>query len=138
MSLFLGTAREIITPKIGACLYGYKPDWHSTSVADDLTAIAFYFKSEEKVQDFASKIAFLFKLQKFHDTFCPNYEPDWNDNEKVKYCIYFSHKLDSFEFGENSIVEHLSTVYFPTMEIADKICNILNEEYKLNKGNKED
>lgn len=48
MSLFLGTAREIITPKIGACLYGYKPDWHSTSVADDLTAIAFYFKSEKK------------------------------------------------------------------------------------------
>lgn len=46
MSLFLGTAREIITPEVGACLYGYKPDWHSTSVADDLTAIAFYFESE--------------------------------------------------------------------------------------------
>ena len=47
MSLFLGTARELITPKVGACLYGYKPDWHSTSIADDLTAIAFYFKSED-------------------------------------------------------------------------------------------
>lgn len=47
MSLFLGTAREIITPKVGACLYGYKPDWHSTSIADDLTAIAFYFESED-------------------------------------------------------------------------------------------
>ena len=46
MSLLLGTAREIITPKIGACLYGYKPDWHSTSIADDLTAIAFYFESD--------------------------------------------------------------------------------------------
>lgn len=47
MSLLLGTSREIITPKIGACLYGYKPDWQSTSIADDLTAIAFYFESED-------------------------------------------------------------------------------------------
>ncbi len=46
MSLLLGTSRKIITPKIGACLYGYKPNWESTAVADDLTAIAFYFKSE--------------------------------------------------------------------------------------------
>ncbi len=46
MSLLLGTSRKIITPKVGACLYGYKPNWESVAVADDLTAIAFYFKSE--------------------------------------------------------------------------------------------
>lgn len=96
-----------------------------------------YFKNVEEASVMSESIKFLFKLQRLYDIYCPGYEPDWNDDEKVKYCIYFSHKLDSFEFGERTLIEHLSTVYFPTMEIADKICNILNEEYKLNKGNKE-
>ena len=42
--LFLGVSREIITPKIGCNLYGYDPNIYSTSVNDDLTATAFYFK----------------------------------------------------------------------------------------------
>ncbi|MBQ3014059.1 MAG: neutral/alkaline non-lysosomal ceramidase N-terminal domain-containing protein [Clostridia bacterium] len=42
--MLLGVAKEIITPEIGACLYGYRPDFHSASVEDDLTAIAFYFE----------------------------------------------------------------------------------------------
>lgn len=41
---YLGVAREIITPKIGCQLYGYRPDVFSDSVEDDLTATAFYFK----------------------------------------------------------------------------------------------
>ncbi|MBR2322383.1 MAG: neutral/alkaline non-lysosomal ceramidase N-terminal domain-containing protein [Clostridia bacterium] len=42
--LFLGVSREIITPKIGCNLYGYDPNLYSTSVNDDLTATAYYFK----------------------------------------------------------------------------------------------
>ncbi len=42
--LYLGVSRRIITPKIGALLYGYRPSPASTSVNDDLTATAFYFK----------------------------------------------------------------------------------------------
>lgn len=45
--LFLGTAREIITPKIGARLYGYAPDIYSESVNDDLTLTAFAFSDGE-------------------------------------------------------------------------------------------
>ena len=43
-TLYLGVAREIITPKVGCHLYGYDPNIFSTSVNDDLTASAFYFK----------------------------------------------------------------------------------------------
>lgn len=46
--LQLGVAREIITPKIGGQLYGYRPDIFSESVADDLTATAFYFRQGSK------------------------------------------------------------------------------------------
>ncbi len=45
--LLLGVAREIITPEVGCQLYGYRPDVFSTSVEDDLTATAFYFKQGE-------------------------------------------------------------------------------------------
>ncbi len=41
--LYLGIGREDITPKIGTCLYGYRPGLHSESVRDRLTATAFYF-----------------------------------------------------------------------------------------------
>ena len=43
--LYLGVSKINITPEVGCCLYGYAPDVFSESVHDDLTAIAFYFKS---------------------------------------------------------------------------------------------
>ena len=46
--LYLGVAREIITPKIGGQLYGYRPNIFSERVADDLTATAFYFRQGDK------------------------------------------------------------------------------------------
>ena len=45
--LLLGVSRINITPEVGCELYGYAPDVISESVHDDLTAIAFYFKSED-------------------------------------------------------------------------------------------
>ncbi len=42
--LFLGIAREKITPAVGCQLYGYTPDTFSESLNDDLTATAFYFR----------------------------------------------------------------------------------------------
>ena len=46
--LFLGIAREIITPEIGGNLYGYNPDIYSESVNDDLTATAYAFVKNNK------------------------------------------------------------------------------------------
>jgi len=45
--LCAGIARVDITPEIGACLYGYYPDFHSESVRDNLTATAFAFECGE-------------------------------------------------------------------------------------------
>ncbi len=46
--LELGVARGIITPKIGALLYGYSSQPHSTAVHDDLTVTAYAFSYNEK------------------------------------------------------------------------------------------
>ena len=45
--LYLGVARAVITPKVGALLAGYSPDNVSTAVNDDLTATVFYFKNSK-------------------------------------------------------------------------------------------
>jgi len=42
-ALYLGVAVEKITPAVGTALYGYQPNWLSTSINDDLTATVFYF-----------------------------------------------------------------------------------------------
>ena len=42
--LYLGIQKEKITPKVGAQLYGYRPDTISTSVHDDLYVTTFYLK----------------------------------------------------------------------------------------------
>jgi neutral ceramidase len=42
--LYAGAAREIITPPVGAFLYGYRPDVVSTSVNDDLTVTVIALK----------------------------------------------------------------------------------------------
>ena len=47
--LYLGVGRTVITPKIGANLFGYRPDVISNAVNDDLTCTAFYFKQGERV-----------------------------------------------------------------------------------------
>lgn len=46
--LFLGVGRRKITPTVGTCLYGYKPGLESTSVNDDLTSTAFFFKQGDR------------------------------------------------------------------------------------------
>ena len=46
--LYLGVGRKKITPEIGTCLYGYRPNLKSESVNDDLTSTAFYFKQGDK------------------------------------------------------------------------------------------
>ncbi len=45
----VGVAREVISPGIGTCLFGYAPDIHSESLHDDLTATAFAFVYGETI-----------------------------------------------------------------------------------------
>ena len=39
-----GAARAVISPPVGTCLYGYRPNWESTSLHDDLTLTAAAFR----------------------------------------------------------------------------------------------
>lgn len=91
-----------------------------------------YFKSEEKVQDFASKIAFLFNIQKLHDIYCPDYEPDWSVTNKRKYFIRYDTVYNKYRIDFVNSFKSDSEVYFPNLEISQKVCDILNKELDIN------
>ncbi|MBQ4087255.1 MAG: neutral/alkaline non-lysosomal ceramidase N-terminal domain-containing protein [Clostridia bacterium] len=44
---YLGVSREDITPSIGTCLYGYRPNLHSESIRDRLHVTTFYLKQDD-------------------------------------------------------------------------------------------
>lgn len=94
---------------------------------DDAFALNNYFRSRERAEEVAEKIKMLLKLERLHDTFCPDYVPDFTDASKMKYYVFRNLKgtwLTSFYDVSQDAIE----VYFPTREIAQKVCDILNAE----------
>lgn len=87
-----------------------------------------YFKTCERAQEVADKINFLLKLERLHDTFCSNYVPDFNDFSTLKYTIYCDRNNKMYKTIPCYSAEHRTQVYFPSEEIAQKVCDILNKE----------
>ena len=46
--LYAGAAKEDATPKVGTCLYGYRPNLASTSLHDPLSVTALALKQGEQ------------------------------------------------------------------------------------------
>lgn len=87
-----------------------------------------YFKTAERAKEVAEKIKFILKLEQLHDLYCPDYKPDWSNDDESKYRIYYSHRTNEYGVSHATICENFDTVYFPDKEIALKVCSILNEE----------
>lgn len=86
-----------------------------------------YFKTVQRAENVADKINFLLKLERLHDTFCPDYAPDWNDNE-YKYFVFYENRSKRYVVDVSSVREHKPDAFFATAEIAQKVCDILNKE----------
>ena len=86
-----------------------------------------YFHTEQRAQEVADKINFLLKLERLHDTFCPEYVPDW-DNDMIKYIVGFDAYNKKWYIGQTFVNKDVSGVYFPTKGIAQKVCDIFNKE----------
>lgn len=86
-----------------------------------------YFHTKKRAQEVADKINFLLKLERLHDTFCPDYKPDWNDGEN-KYFVFYDNTCKRYAFNAVAVVEYEPGVYFPTGKIAKKVCDILDAE----------
>lgn len=88
-----------------------------------------YFKTAERAKEVVDKINFLLKLERLHDTFCPDFNLGLRDGLDVeKYYVYYNFVHEQWM---SSCMIHASSavqVYFSTKEIAQKVCDILNAE----------
>ena len=86
-----------------------------------------YFHTEERAEEVADKINFLLKLERLHDTFCPDYKPDWSDVSNAKWRVAFDHEKKKYVLCWDWAAD-CKTVYFDSEETAKKVYETLNKE----------
>ena len=87
------------------------------------------FKTKERAEEVANKINLLLKLERLHDIYCPNYKPNWHEESgSFKHYVYYDTSEAKWYPCNTQIMEDAIQVYFPTKEIAQKVCDILNKE----------
>lgn len=87
-----------------------------------------YFHTMERAEEVADKIRLLLKLERLHDIYCLDYIPDWNDWRAKKWEIDYENSQGRYRTISTPSTESKTAVYFPTEEIAQKVCDILNAE----------
>lgn len=66
------------------------------------------------------------RLMQLHELLCPDYFPDWNNDNEDKYFIHFDNDQRIWKHSV-SVTANPQTVMF-TYEVAKKVCEILNAE----------
>lgn len=89
-----------------------------------------YFHTKERAKKVINKMKFLLKLERLHDIYCPDYVPNFTDKDELQYCVFYNYPTNKWEWAVGYNTETITDVYFPTGEIAEKVCDILNEENK--------
>ena len=88
-----------------------------------------YFHTKERAQEVADKINLLLKLERLHDTFCPDFNLGLGDGLNVdKYYVFYSFIYKRWVWSHVAHTHDAVQVYFSTEEIAKKVCDILNAE----------
>ena len=86
-----------------------------------------YFLSEESSERFLSAVEELKVLQHYHEMYCPNYIPNWNDEDEVKWYVFFNKALDRYQYSYDTYDFRLNEIYFDSEETVRKVCDRLNE-----------
>jgi hypothetical protein len=90
------------------------------------------FRTKERAEQVTKKMRLLLRLEQLHDMLCPDYEPDWNNDGELKFCL--AHYCDDdCWFVDYFNVTQYPTVYFDTNENAEKAAEILNKEMRESK-----
>ena len=86
------------------------------------------FRTEERAEQVAKKMRLLLRLEQLHDMLCPDYVPDYEDDDEVKSHVYFDHFLDRYDISYSTRRENPCMVAFDTKKNALKAAEILNKE----------
>lgn len=86
------------------------------------------FRTGERAEQVAKKMRLLLRLEQLHDMLCPDYVPDYEDDDEVKSHVYFDHFLDRYDISYSTRRENPCMVAFDTKKNALKAAEILNKE----------
>ena len=86
-----------------------------------------YFLSEESSERFLSAVEELKVLQHYHEMYCPNYIPNWNDEDEIKWYVFFNKSTSRYQYSYGTYDFRLNEIYFDSEETVRKVCDRLNE-----------
>ena len=86
------------------------------------------FRTKERAEQVTKKMRLLLRLEQLHDMLCPDYVPDYEDDDEVKSYVYFDHFLDRYDISYSTRRENPCMVAFDTKKNALKAAEILNKE----------
>ena len=92
-----------------------------------------YFPTEARAEQVAEKMRLLLRLEQLHDMLCPDYVPDYEDDDEVKFYVYFGHSRGRYDISRSISWENPCMAVFDTEENAEKAAEILNKELEESK-----
>lgn len=102
------------------------------NVDDDMDKCNFrignYFRTEERAEQVAEKMRLLLRLEQLHDQLCPDYEPDWKNEDEHKFYLFYDRKTGNWKYTYWSAFDFRVGEYFDTEKNAQKAAEILNKE----------
>lgn len=87
-----------------------------------------FFRTRERAEQVAEKMRLLLRLEQLHDMLCPDYEPDWSNEEEHKFYLFYDGKAGNWKYTYWSAFDFRVGEYFDTEENAEKAAKILNKK----------
>ncbi len=91
------------------------------------------FRTKERAEQVTKKMRLLLRLEQLHDMLCPDYVPDYGDDDEVKYHVYFNHLQGKYNISCSTSRENPCMVAFDTKKNIEKAAEILNKEMRESK-----
>lgn len=91
------------------------------------------FRTEERAEQVAKKMRLLLRLEQLHDMLCPDYVPDWSNEDEHKFYLFYDGKAGNWKYTYWSAFDFRVGEYFDTEENAEKAAEILNKEMEETK-----
>lgn len=86
------------------------------------------FRMEERAKQVVEKMRLLLRLEQLHDMLCPDYEPDWENEDEHKFYLFYDGKTGNWKYTYWSAFDFRVGEYFDTEKNAEKAAEILNRE----------
>lgn len=102
----------------------------TTSFETDRISNGNCFKTKERAEQVAEKMRLLLRLEQLHDMLCPDYVPDWSNEDEHKFYLFYDGKASNWKYTYWSTFDFRIGEYFDTEENAEKAAEILNKEMK--------